>query len=181
MTIDKKPIIENLKHWYTIDSLLLNEHAHNAFVKGADYKQYLILKSSLLTNLYEYHKHIGYQADNEYKNSKVLQESAVQSAKLSKSVTAKMMQRPEFVAQIKESIIKESLNHEVYDKAEFSRKLINERFMRMNLDNVLIGMPLMEAKHPGRANDFQGSILEEAYRLMRNSLIYHVKNSEMIY
>jgi hypothetical protein len=176
MKVDKKPIIENLKHWYSIDSLLLNEHASKAFVKGSDYKEYLVLKSSLLSNLYEFHNHIGYKPkDVEYGSDKVLQESAVKLAKTSKALTSKMMQRPEFMKQIKES-----LKHEVTDKAAFSSKLISERFTRMNLDNILIGLPLMESVSPNKAKDFEGAILEEAYRMMRTSLIHHVKNSELV-
>jgi len=178
--IDKKPIIENLKHWYVIDSILLNEHASKVFAKGSDYKQYLVLKAALLSNLYEFHRHVGFDPkDKKYSSDKVLQESAVESAKSGKALAAKMIQRPEFKKHIKEFIVRESVKRKV-DKSEFSRKVISERFMRMALDNVLVGLPLLESANPEKAKDFEGEILEEAYRMMRTSLIHHVKNSKLL-
>jgi len=175
----KKQIVENLKNWYTVDSILLNEHAANVFVKGSDYKQYISLKAAMLSNLYEFHNHIGYTPKSpNYKSDKVLQESAVKDAKGCKSLAAKMIQRPEFKNTMKEYIIKESVKRNITDKANFSRKVISERFMRMALDNALVGLPLLESKTPQKSKDFEGSILEEAYRMMRTSLIQHVKNSE---
>jgi len=180
MKIDKKAIVENLRNWYVIDSILLNEHASTAFVKGKDYKQYLALKAALLSNLYEFHSHIGFDPKGDMAQSdKVLQESAVSIARVGKATAAKMIQQPEFKNFIKEFIVRESTRKDVGNRTAFSGKVIAERFMRMALDNVLIGMPLLESSAPEKAKDFQGEILEEAYRMMRTSLIHHVKTSRL--
>jgi len=181
MKINKKPIIENLRNWYAIDSILLNEHARNVFVKGSDFKQYIALKAALLSNLYEYHKHIGYDPKGEIASSdKVLQESAVSVAKMGKATAAKMIQSPDFKKHIKEFIVRESLNKNIKNRLEFSEKVISERFLRIALDNALIGLPLLECAHPEKAKDFQGEILEEAYRMMRTALIHHVKTAKLM-
>lgn len=181
MKINKRPIVENLKNWYAIDSILLNEHANRSFVNGKDYKQYLALKAALLSNLYEFHQHVGFSPKSKgYSSDKVLQEAAVVTAKDGKALAATMIQRPEFKNHIKEFIVRESVKRPGVNKSEFSKKVISERFMRMALDNVLIGIPLLESVHPEKAKDFEGEILEEAYRMMRTSLIHHVKNSPML-
>jgi len=181
MKIDKKAIVENLRNWYVVDSILLNEHASTAFVKGKDYKQYLALKAALLSNLYEFHQHIGFKPQSEIaSNDKLLQESAVSIAKVGKATAAKMIQQPEFKSFIKEFIVKESTRRNISNRDQFSGKVIAERFMRMSLDNVLIGLPLLESTTPEKAKDFQGEILEEAYRMMRTSLIHHVKTSALV-
>lgn len=181
MKKDKKPIVENLRNWYTIDSILLNEHAHNVFAKGTDFKEYLALKAALLSNLFEFHKHIGFKPSGDMvKCDKVLQESAVKTAKFAKESAARMIQRPEFKKHIKEYIVRESTEKEIKDRVAFSRKVISERFMRMALDNALVGVPLLECTAPEKAKDFQGEILEEAYRMLRTSLIHHVKTSPII-
>ena len=178
--LNKRPIIENLRNWYAIDSVLLNEHAKNAFVKGSDYKQYLALKAALLSNLFEFHMHIGFDPQGDMpKNDKFVQESAVKIAKMGKATASAMIQKPEFKTHIKEFILRESLKRNVKNKSEFSKKVISERFCRMALDNVLIVLPLLECKNPEKSKDFQGEILEEAYRMMRTSLIHHVKTSQL--
>jgi len=177
--MSRQLISENLKNWYVIDSILLNGHAKNMFIEGKAYKEYISLKSAMLSNLYEFYQHIEYDTVKQYKNSTVLQEAAVASAKVGKSTAAKMLQKPEFKKLIKNIVVKESERREIKDLQLLSNNVINERFLRMSLDNALLGIPLLESNNPSKLKDFKGEILEESYRLMRTALIKLVKTSKL--
>jgi hypothetical protein len=171
-------VIENLKKWYVIDSILLNEHANRVFLRGEDFRQYTMMKAALLSNLYEYYQHVGYVPKLEkLKNTKMVQESAVKLAKVGKASASKMLQNKSVKESIKHYLMKEAKEHKIKDYQDFSKKVISERFLRMSLDNVLIGLPLLESKNVKAATDFKGEILEEAYRVIRNSLVYLAKTA----
>tara|TARA_R110000824_G_scaffold242073_2_gene430797 strand:+ start:323 stop:871 length:549 start_codon:yes stop_codon:yes gene_type:complete len=178
--MDKRNIItEVLKSWYIIDSVLLNDHAKNTFTKGSDFKEWTSLKAAMLSNLYEYYMYVGFtpNGDTKYANDKVLQESAVSTSIKGKALAATMIKKDEFKASIKNHITEAVRTQDVKDVRAFSDKVIRERFSRMTLDNVLIGLPLLESKTPNKAKDFKGEILEESYRMMRNSLIHLSKTA----
>lgn len=164
-------IKEILKSWYFIDSVLLNGHAKKAITEQKDYDEYISIKAALLSNLYELYNYIQYDPKDIImpKNDKILQESAVQTAKKSKSISANMIQDKKFVNSIKKVVIKESQNCKNCDIKILSENIINTRFLKMSLDNILIGMPLIESKNP--IKDFKTEILEETYLTMRSNLI----------
>lgn len=181
--IDKRKVItENLKNWYAIDSILLNDHVVYKIQEGKAFKEYVSIKAALLSTLFEYYKHVGFNptSDIKYKTSRVLQEHAVDIAKRGKSLAADMIQKEAFKSEIKAFIIKEAKNRKITDMKKFSSRVITERFLRMCLDNVLIGLPLLESKTPENARDFKGEILEEAYRMTRNSLIHIARTSKLL-
>lgn len=164
-------IKEVLKYWYFIDSVLLNGHAKKVITDQKDYNEYISVKGALLNNLYELYKYIEYNPKNIEvpKNDKILQEQAVQLAKRSKSISANMIQDKKFVDHMKKIIIKESQNSKIDNIKELTENIINTRFLKMSLDNILVGVPLIEANNP--IKDFKSEILEETYLMMRSNLI----------
>lgn len=177
--MSRQLISENLKNWYVIDSILLNDHAKNVFTEGKAFKEYISLKSALLSNLYEFYQHIEYDTVQSYDNTKMLQEAAVTTAKIGKSSAAKMLQKPAFKKLMKNIIVKESAKRDTTDLNKLSGNIISERFMRMSIDNALLGLPLLESSNPSKLKDFKGEILEESYRMMRTALIKLVKTSKL--
>ena len=179
---DRNVSTVNLRNYYTVDSILLNEHAKFHFKNNDDFNDYVSIKAAMLSTLFEFYQHIGYVPVEKLKfeNSKQLAESAVVYAKKSKALAANMIQKPAFIQEIKNQVREGVRQNKVSDVKGFSRKVVTERFNRMCLDNVLIGIPMLEAKHPEKAKDFKGKILEEAYMTMRNSLIRHAKTAERV-
>jgi hypothetical protein len=173
----KKTIVESLKAWYIVDSILLNDHARTYFKENKDFKEYIITKAALISTLHEFYNHIGYKTKNVYKTDKMLQESAVMASKTSKAVTASMLQKPTFKTYLKNYIMKESVTRKVKDVKSFQKNVIFERFLRMSLDNALIGVPLLECKNNIKKQDFTRDILEESYRMLRTALIHLTRTS----
>lgn len=177
MSNKKKTIVEALKAWYIIDSVLLNDHARKVFKEDNDFNEYVTTKAALISTLHEFYTYIGYNSKNNYTSDKILQESAVISAKNSKALAANMLQKPSFKTYMKNYIMKESVSNKVSDLKSFQVKVITERFLRMSLDNALIGIPLIECKKVDDKPDFTRNILEESYRMLRTALIHLVNTS----
>jgi predicted transposase YbfD/YdcC len=169
----KAVVAKNLENWYIIDSILFNAHAREVISEGKVFKEYVALKASLLSNLYEYWQHVQYSPVDDSTPTKVrtLQESAVHTAKRGKALASELMSRDAFKNSIKNHILAESKKHEVADISAFQDKLIQEKFKQFSIDNCLIGLPLLESKNPDAKCDFQCKILEEAHKLMRDNLV----------
>lgn len=176
-------ITEMIKHWYFIDSVLLNGHAKDVIKEERDYEEYVSLKAALLSDVTEFYKYIEYTpADKTIpKNSKMLQESAVACARKSKKVAATMIERQDFRNHIKNSIIKEFKKNSKQDINTVSDNIINERFLKMSLDNVLIGAPVITCENKERVNDFKSGILEQAYLTIRNDMINIAKKYNSVF
>lgn len=163
---------EILRDWFFIDSVLLNDHAKKAIIESKDYEEYISLKAALLSDLYEFYNHIGYSPKDKIpKNHIQVQENALLVAKKSKKVSASMIERADFKKYLKNKIVAEFNKNPKQDVNTLSDKVINERFLRMAMDNILIGVPVIECKNQSKAGDFKGSILEQAYLTVRNDMI----------
>ena len=173
ITKKNKFIAEILKDWYFIDSVLLNGHAKHVITDDKDYQSYISLKEALLSDIAEFYGHIDYDpvSSSIPKNVKHLQEMAVKDAKKSKSISAKLLESKVFKRQLKSSVISEFKKNQSRDLVKVSDSVINDRFLKMTLDNMLIGKPVIECKKKDLASDFKGSILEQAYMTVRGELI----------
>ena len=173
MNLKNHLIIENLKNWYFVDSVLLNGHAKKIIKDNKEFNEFISLKAALLSNLNEFYKYIGYSPKNEipeYEN--VLKENAVKDARKSKALAAKMIQSESFKNHMKKVIIKEfKTNPSKSHINEVSDKVIKNRFSKICLDNVLIGIPLIKCQNKSRVGDFKAQMLEQAYLLIRSDLI----------
>lgn len=169
----KAVIAKNLENWYIIDSVLFNAHAREVIKEGKVFKEYIALKASLLSNLYEYWQHVQYTPVDDSTPTKVktLQESAVVTAKKGKALAAELLTRDKFKARLKTHIVAESKKHDIKDLNAFQAKVVEERFKQFALDNCLIGLPLLESKSPDAKCNFECKILEDAHRLMRDNLV----------
>jgi hypothetical protein len=165
-------VTEILKYWYFIDSVLLNDHAKNVIVKESDYNEYVSLKAAVLSDLYEFYNYIGYSPKNSKipSDTKTLQEQAVQMAKKSKSVSATMLECKDMKSHLKKVIMNE-FTQTKKDVNKISDTVINERFIKMSLDNMLIGVPILECKNKTNVSDFKGGMLEQAYLTMRSEMV----------
>lgn len=172
--MDKRStVVKNLESWYTIDSILFNDHAKNVIKEGEMFKEYVSLKASLLSNLAECWAHIGYSPTTAVVSVKALQESAVVSAKRGKVLASNMLTKESVKKKMTNMIVQESKKKDVPANqfSNFSEKFITEKFYQIALDNALIGIPVIESASPDKINDFKGEVLEEAHRMMRSHLV----------
>jgi len=170
-------ITEMLRNWYFIDSILLNEHAKKCITDTKDYNEYISLKAALLSDLFEFYNYIGFSPKETKipENHKVLQEQAVQMAKKSKCVAARMLECKDMKNHLKKVIMNE-FSKSKKDVNEISDRVINERFVKIALDNMLVGIPVLECINKDKVSDFKGGMLEQAYLTVRSEMIKIAKN-----
>ena len=170
-------VTEILKCWYFIDSVLLNGHAKQVIVKESDYNEYVSLKAAVLSDLYEFYNYIEYGPKNMKVpgDHKILQEQAVHMAKKSKAVSARMLECVDMKSHLKKVIMSEFARTKK-DVNKISDTVINERFTKMALDNMLVGIPVLECKNKSKVSDFKGGMLEQAYLTMRSEMFKIAKN-----
>ncbi|MCX5841393.1 MAG: hypothetical protein NTY16_08080, partial [Deltaproteobacteria bacterium] len=139
--------------------------------------EYISLKAALLSDLCEFYRYIGFAPSNKTlpSNNKVLQENAVADAKKSKKIAATMIERKDFRDHIKKSVIKEVKKNSNPDIVKLSDTIINERFLKMSMDNILIGAPIIECANKDKINDFKSGILEQAYLTIRSDMVQIAK------
>lgn len=176
----KKLIAENLRNWYFVDSVLLNGHAKHVITDDKDYREYLNLKAALMSNIYEFYTHIGYKSKGEvYTKDSDVQRAAVTEAKKSKLVSAKMIQENDFKKSIKNQIVKEfkrysnKVDESQHNKLQslIAEHALNERFLKMCLDNVLLAEPIIKCLYEDKISDFKGSLLEQSHLTIRNEIV----------
>ena len=166
-------ITEMLRNWYFIDSVLLCEHAKKCITDDKDYQEYISLKAALMSDLYEFYSYIDYipKTNKLPSNSVQLQEQAVQLARKSKAISAKMIESQDFKNHLKNVIINEFKKNSKRNVNAISDTVINERFLKMTLDNMLIGVPIIECANKEKIDDFRGGLLEQAYLTVRSELV----------
>lgn len=166
-------VSELLRDWYFIDSVLLNNHAKKCITEDKDYEEYISLKAALLSDLFEFYNYIGYNPKDKKipLNDRCVQENAVIAAKKSKKISARMIERDDIKSYLRKKILQEFDKKSNQDITELSDNLINERFLKMTLDNMLIGIPIIECANKDKISDFKGGILEQAYLTVRNEMV----------
>jgi hypothetical protein len=172
--VKKSLIGKILEEWFTIDSILFNDHARNTINDGNVYKEYVSLKAGMLENLYEYYSFIGLNPKvSTPRDLKQLIENSVLSARRAKKLAVEVIYKESTKKKIKEKILRESKKLNIQDINKFSDKIIEEKLIQYALDNALIGLPLMESKKVDVSCDtFKCKLLEESHRTYRDSLIH---------
>ena len=165
--------VKILESWYIIDSVLFGDHSRNVVKENATFREYASLKGALLSNLFEYYTHIKYTPVYESvpHGVKQLTIAARDSARYSKKLASNILQQEAVKEAIKRRVIRESKDRKIENVETFTDSLITEKFIQIALDNALIGVPVLEARSIKNTEDFRGQILEDTYKMMRNSLI----------
>jgi hypothetical protein len=166
--------VKILEGWYTIDSILFSNHAKKVIKEGSKFREYVSLKGAMLSNLHELYTHIGYDPEWDAcpDTLKGLVEGAQQSAKYGKKLASNMIKNTKISEALKKKIVRESRERGVKDVNTFADKVIHERFTQLAMDNIFVGVPILESSCATCTQDFKGQVLEDAYKMMRNSLIH---------
>ena len=162
-----------LREWYTIDSVLFNEHARKVIAGNKDFQEYVALKGALLENLYEYYMHVELDSQKPTPTDvHTLQEMASHDAKKAKATAAQLMNDPAAKDRIKSQLMTEMRSRNVKHSKKFTDFFIMERFKQYSLDNALIGIPLLEAKKlDAHGKSFKCKLLEESHKSYRDNLV----------
>lgn len=160
-----------LECWYSIDEMLFGKPASEVITEQNDFDEYISMKGTLLSNAFEMWNHFGYEPkfEEDPKNTEQLKECAKQQSKHSIKLTENLMRKD----TIKESISNRVMKESKQPKEKEIRQKVRECYHQMNIDNVILGIPMFESNV--KEHDMRGAILEEAHTLIRDSLMDIVK------
>lgn len=173
MKKDKRVVAEQLKNWYFIDSVLFNDYAENVIHNDGLLNEFKLSKESLLNTLNEMYEYIGYNTTMGVPtNEDEVKRSAVRDAAKTKYIAAQLMKSESIKTSTKNRVIREFAEHpsKTYLN-KFTEDLIDRKFRKLCLDNILIGQPVIECANKDKVNDFKFQILEEGYYMLRSSLV----------
>jgi len=176
MMLTKESKIRVLENFYAIDYTLFGKPVSKLKAECCNQliDEYTSIKGAMLSIIIELHKLVNHRPKliNERIDVRELKSRARKYARVSRENAQKLVTsskgRADIKAELRESIIKskEKINIEqmVQDK-------IREKAFRLALDNLLIARTITESENFKIMNEWEGKIIEDAYKILRDSLV----------
>lgn len=158
-----------LSNWFGIDRVLFGENSPQDLMEASEYESYISSKGALLSNLYEIYVRAGYNPSKKFEN---LQELALYGMKMgdkSRKLSKEMIMNESLSESVRNEMIQVSISEGV-DVGMVSTGIVDRKVKELALDNLLIAKSLKEGCSKCLDN-WQGKVLVDAHRTLRNSLI----------
>lgn len=163
-----------LENFYSLDYVLFGKPLKEMnFTCVNLVEDYLAVKSALLETLMEIFSLVEHSPNfvSEGLNSKAIKEMAKSSAILARENCKKLVTTDKARGNIKVSL-RESLEKDSnVDVNKFVQEKIREKAFALAIDNLLIARTLTESKDLTKLNNWSGRIVEDAYKILRSSLV----------
>ena len=175
-TLTKESKLQVLENFYGLDYIFYGKP-----LKELDYccpalaEEYVNLKGAMMSIFIEMLKLMDHKPDtiSEKVSIKQVRENASQSADNSKFASSKLMQTEAAKASIKDSLI-ESLavedGEDEIDPTAFIEFQIQTKSYALAVDNLMLAKPLSEASDVKAMLKFEGKLLEDSYKILRDGL-----------
>lgn len=171
--LSKESKMRVLESFYGIDYVLFGKPIKNVSSCCPVIKEeYISIKGALLSVYVEMLRLMEHtpQTINERVDTKVLLKMARENAKsareASKAVVTTEKARSDIKTELKEAL-KENKKADVSKVVETK---IREKAFRLAIDNLLVARALQEASNLEAMNDWTGRIIEDSYKILRDSL-----------
>jgi len=182
MSLPKETKIRILEGFYAVDYILfgkpfksvkLTEDSGCNLCNQVLAEEYISAKGALLGTIIEMYKLIDHNPPQltEQVNGKVINKMACESAKIARknaSVLIKTQKGKDFVKNKLVESITENKNVNIQTEVQ---KQIREKAYSLALDNLLISRAVSESKNLKEMDSWMGRIVEDAYKILRDSLI----------
>jgi len=171
--LKKESKIRILENFISLDYLLLGKTIHEMNVPLELAQQYIELKgalSSAMIEMYELIEHSPKEITDIITESDIRQnamKNAIQARKNVKHLLTSDDGKANIISTVFEAV-KLSENEQVDEIVNFT---IQEKALQLGIDNMLIARSIQESKCIEKLNDFDGRLLEDTYKALRNSLI----------
>jgi hypothetical protein len=158
-----------LENWYGIDAILFGRNKAEKILESDDYKRFITSKASLLSNLYEIYKHIGYEPSLKINSIKKLKESSLKEASKSRNRAAELIKDKTIMEGILEDI-KEICLNEGLNKEQVSNYVTAKSFKSLSIDALVLENALQEGC-TACLKEFHGKVLVDTHETLRDVLI----------
>ncbi len=173
--LSKESKMQILENFYGLDYVFFNKP-----LKELDYccpalaEEYVNLKGALMSVFIEMLKLMEHQPPLQEDKVTVakVRENASRSADRSRFAASKLMQTEAAKESIKDSLI-ESMAMETEEEVDpkvFIEFQIQTKSYALAVDNLMLAKPLSEAKDVQAMLDFEGKLLEDSYKILRDGL-----------
>ena len=135
-------------------------------------EEYLSVKGALLSVYIEMLKLMEHTPDTleEKINSIELRNIARKTAREAREAAAAVVQTPQARKDIKVELKEALQENSKADVTKIIESKIREKAFRLAVDNMLVARALTEAKNLEALNDWTGKIVEDSYKILRDSL-----------
>jgi len=171
----KESKIRILENFYALDYIFFGKPVKKMETCcAALVEDYLAVKGALSSVVIEMLKLIQHSPDKlaEKVDLKSMTKNAIESAKLCRENAKKIVSTEQARKNIKTDL-KEQLkeNKDQVDIPKLVEGLIREKAFRLAADNLLIARPISESKNYKELNEWSGKIIEDSYKILRDSLV----------
>lgn len=172
--LKKESKIRVLENFYAIDYVFFGKPVTE--VKSCCplvREEYLTVKGALMSVFIEMLKMVDHQPKplKEYVDSTSLEKLAKGTARIAREASRKIIALPQSRKNIKESVSQFLAENKKANVSQVIEQKITEKAFSVAVDALLIGRTLKESKEYSKLNEWEGRILEDSYKILRDSLV----------
>ncbi len=141
-------------------------------------EEYLSVKGALMSVMIEILKLVNHVPEPlaEKVNTKYIMKKARESARVARLNSKKIVISQKSRDSIKAELTEMIQSNEKIDVAETVEEKIREKAFGLAVDNLLVAKMISESKDYKLLNDWSGRILEDSYKVLRDSLVECASN-----
>ena len=177
MSLTKESKIRVLENFYALDHIFFGDEASNlkenlSGVGQTLYEEYQSSKGALLTIAIEMFNFLGHNPEKFEGNvdSTSVKEMAQESSGLAKRNAKKILESEKGQSFIKEEVKQARENNEE-NLSDVVDQKVSEVSKQIAVDNLIVARTLYESEQPDKLNEWEGEILEDAYKVLRDHVI----------
>jgi len=172
--LSKESKIRVLENFYALDYVFFGKSVGQIesccpLVK----EEYLSIKGALLSVFVEMLKLVDHTpvAVAEEVDSKRLMQSARETAKIARENAQRIVSTDKSRANIKETLKAKIKEDKSIDIPAVIESQIRQKAFSLAVDNLLLARVVSESKDFDKLNDWEGTIIEDSYKILRDNLI----------
>jgi len=171
--LTKESKIRILENFISMDYLFFGKPIHEMDVSIDLARQYYELKGSLCSSLIELYTFMEHKPAE---ITEILTESDIEKLAIKSSITArknvkKLLTCTEGKTNVVNTVFEFIKLNESDDVSSIVNYSIQAKAFQLGLDNMLIARALNESENIDEMNTFSGTLLEDTYKALRNSLV----------
>lgn len=172
--LQKESKIRILENFYALDYVFFGKKVQEMqSCCEALTEEYTTIKGALMSVMVEMHKAIEHAPEviEEKLSKKDLRALAVENAKIARQNAQKLVETDAGKADIKAELSEALEENADIDISSEVQSKIREKAFSLAVDNILIARALNESKNIEKLNDWEGKIVEDAYKELRDQLV----------
>jgi len=173
LTKDSK--IKVLENFYGIDYTLLGKPVSEVGVCCPFFlEEYMSVKGALMSVVIEMYKLIDHAPKPIFEGKidrTILKECAIQNAKNARATAKKLVASESGRQSVKKRVLATLSESKDVSTEKLVQETIRRKSFSLAVDNILVGSAITESNNYSALNSWEGKILEDAYKILRDQLV----------